>query len=114
MSSLAVSRSAHHVPSPPALATVPPNGQPATLAETIDHEALAYRAWKTPTGDFLASKLEDLAQLVRWTGAATPAEHVDRLDVWDAEIAEQHFDRGYSEGFAAAQRQHGLSVNDRF
>jgi hypothetical protein len=93
---------------------VPLNGQPATLAETIDHEALAYRAWKTPTGDFLATKLEELATLVRWTGAATPADHIDRMDVWDAEIAEQHFDRGYREGFAAAQRQHGLSLNDRF
>ena len=48
------------------------NGQPRTLAEVVDHEAMGYRAWGTPTGDFLARQMERLAQLVRWTGADDP------------------------------------------
>ena len=45
------------------------DGRPTTLAELVDHEALAYRAWGTPEGDFLARQMERLSQLVRWTGA---------------------------------------------
>jgi hypothetical protein len=81
------------------------NGQPITLIETIEHEALAYRAWNTQEGDFLASSLERLAQLFRWTGAANPAEHEARMEVWDAEIAERHFERGYSEGLDVGRRE---------
>ena len=47
---------------------------------------------------FLARQMDRLAQLVRWTGAATPEDHEGRMDVWDAEIAERQFDRGYAEG----------------
>jgi hypothetical protein len=85
--------------------SLPCNGQPVSLAETIDHEALAYRAWRTAEGDFLAEQLERLAQLVRWTGASTPREHLDRMEVWDASIREQHFEQGYAEGYEAARRE---------
>ena len=61
-------------PSPAEVVTIEPtaNGRPRTLAEVVDHEALAYRAWGTPTGDFLAAQMERVAQLIRWTGATTP------------------------------------------
>ena len=34
--------------------SLPVNGQPRTLIEIVDHEALGYRAWGTPEGDSLA------------------------------------------------------------
>jgi hypothetical protein len=89
-----------------AIESAPANGQPRTLVEIVDHEALGYRAWKTPEGDFLAAHLEHLAQLLRWTGASTPSEHFERLEVWEAEVAERHFDRGYAEGLEAGLREH--------
>jgi len=74
------------------------------MVETVEHEALGYRVCGTPEGDFLARQMDRLAQLIRWTGATTPREHEDRMEVWDSEIAERHFDRGYSEGFEAGRR----------
>ena len=71
----------------------------------VEHEALSYRAWGTPAGDFLAERLERVAQLVRLTGASTPAEHNDRMAVWDDDIRQREFDRGYSEGIEAARRE---------
>jgi hypothetical protein len=84
---------------------VPANGQPISLAESIDHEAIAYRAQESDVAIFLADQLDRLAQLVRFTGATTPREHLDRMNVWDAEIAEQHFSRGYAEGREAGRRE---------
>ena len=82
----------------------PVNGQPLTIAEVVDHEAMGYRAWGTPAGDFLARHMERLAQLIRWTNAATPEDHEARMEVWDDEIREQWFDRGYHEGYDAGRR----------
>lgn len=82
----------------------PDNGQPATLADIVDHEARAYRAWGTPSGDFLARHMERLAQLVRWTGASTPEEQEARMEVWDDEVRDQWYDRGYQEGLQAGRR----------
>ncbi len=86
---------------PPA---VPNNGQPMTLAEVIDHESMAYRAWGTPAGDFLARQMERLAQLVRWTGASTPEDHDARMEVWDDELREQWYERGYQDGVDAGRQ----------
>ena len=83
---------------------VPSNGQPLTLAETIEHEAMAYRAWGTPAGDFLARQMERLAQLVRWTGATTPEDHEARMEVWDDELREQWYERGYQDGVEAGRQ----------
>jgi hypothetical protein len=73
----------------------PVTAKPTTLAELVDHEALAYRAWHSPEGDFLAEQMERLAQLIRWTGASTPREHADRMEVWEDEIRDRAFERGY-------------------
>jgi hypothetical protein len=81
------------------------DGRPTTLAETVDHEALAYRSWGTPEGDFLARQMERLAQLVRWTGATTPEDHEDRMEVWDEDLRRQWEDRGYEAGYAAGRRE---------
>jgi hypothetical protein len=85
--------------------SVPANGQPLRLAEIVDHEAMGYRAWGTPAGEFLARQMERLAQLIRWTDAATPEDHEARLEIWDEEIRRQWFDRGYHEGYEAGRRQ---------
>jgi hypothetical protein len=53
--------------------TVPVNGQPTTLLELVEHEAIAYRAQGTPIGDFLAS------QMVGWpSSSAGPARRPPR------------------------------------
>jgi hypothetical protein len=83
---------------------IPRNGQPLTLAEVVEHETMGYRAWGTPTGEFLARQMERLAQLIRWTGATTPEDHEARVEVWDEEIREQCFERGYQEGYEAGRR----------
>lgn len=82
-------------------APTPANGVPRTLVETIDDEARSYWSWGTPTGDFLARQMERLAQLVRWTGATTPADHEARMEVWEEDIRAQQYDRGYADGLAA-------------
>ena len=89
---------------PLATSVVPSNGQPMTLTEVVDHAAIAYRAWGTPAGEFLARQMERLAQLIRWTGATTPEEHETRMEVWDEEVREQWYDRGYHDGQEAGRR----------
>ena len=71
---------------------------PRTLAELVDHEALAYRAWGTPEGDFLAPA--DGA-----AGAAHPLhagrdaqEFEDRLEVYEFDLRAREYDRGFEDG----------------
>jgi hypothetical protein len=97
----------------PHVPIVPSNGQPTTLLETVQHEARAYRAWETSTGDFLAEQLERVAQLIAWTRAASPDEYRDRLEIWDRQIADDHHRRGYADGYEAARNELGLSLEDR-
>ena len=99
---------------PPIAAAVPINGQPMTLAEVVDHEAMAYRAWGTPAGEFLARQMERLAQLVRWTGGSTPEEHEARMEVWDEEVREQWYDRGYHDGREAGRQEAARLRDDRY
>jgi len=94
MSTLANTPSAHH--SSPAM--LPANGQPVTLAEQVDHEALAFRSRGDSIGQFIADHLDRLAQLVRWTGAETPDQHEERMEVWEDEIRAKWYDRGYEAG----------------
>ena len=82
-----------------------PNGEPKTLAETVDHEAIAYRTWGTPTGDFLARQMERLAQLIRWTGATSPEDHESRMEVWDDDLRREWEERGFAAGHEAGRRE---------
>jgi hypothetical protein len=88
------------------------NGQPLTLTEAVDHEAMAYRAWGTPAGEFLARHMERLAQLIRWTGATTPEEQEARMEVWDEEIRQQWYDRGYHDGQEAGRNEAARARRD--
>jgi hypothetical protein len=92
---------------------LPANGQPVTFAEQIDHESLAFRSRGDAIGQFIADHLDRLAQLVRWTGAQTPDQHEDRMEVWDDEIRAKWFDRGYQAGVEATSGVYGLSMDDR-
>jgi hypothetical protein len=80
------------------------DGPRPSLAEIVDREVIGYRARGTATGEFLARQMERLAQLIRWTDAATPEDHEARMEVWDEEIREQWFNRGYHEGYEAGRR----------
>lgn len=89
--------------SPPPV--VPANGQPTTFLEVVEHEAMGFRAWGTPVGDFLSDQLGRVAQLIRWTGARTPADHEDRLETYETELRARDYDRGYLDGLEAGRRE---------
>jgi hypothetical protein len=78
--------------------TIAVTAAPRTLAEVVDHEALAYRAWNTPEGDFLARQMERLAQLIRFTEAETPGEFEDRLEAYEFDLRAREYDRGFEDG----------------
>jgi hypothetical protein len=84
--------------------TAPVDGRPTTLLEFVDDEARSYRARGTPEAAFIAEHLERLAQLIKWTGATTPAEHEARMDVWDESVREQWYERGMAEARALMGR----------
>jgi hypothetical protein len=60
----------------------------AGFVEQIRHQASICRLQETPVGDFLYRHLEELASLVRWTGAGTPDEYEDRLTAWHASLGD--------------------------
>lgn len=94
-----------HEPGNPATEAVPANGQPTTLLEIVEHEAMGYRAWGTPAGRFLADQLGRIAQLLRWSGARTPEDHEDRMELYDRELRDRHYDQGYHDGLEAGRRE---------
>jgi hypothetical protein len=84
---------------------VPANGQPTSFVEVVEHEAMGYRAWGTPVGDFLGEQLGRIARLIRWTGARTPADHDDRIEAHEAELRARDYDRGYHDGLELGRRE---------
>jgi hypothetical protein len=85
--------------------SLPANGQPMGLAEIVDHEALGYKAWGTAEGDFLARQMGRLAQLIRWTGGKDPADHEDRMELYDRELRDRYFEQGFAEGLEQGRRE---------
>jgi hypothetical protein len=55
----------------------------------------SYGGWH----DWLGGQIDRLAQLVRWTGATSPSEHEERMEVYERELRE----RCYADGYAAAK-----------
>ena len=82
----------------------PANGQPISLVEIVEHEALGYRAWGTPEGDFLARQMDRLSQLIRWTEASNPDDFDDRMELYDRELRDRHYDQGYHDGLEEGRR----------
>ena len=83
----------------------PPAEGGLSFAEAIEHEAGAFRSRGTDLGRFLADELERVAQLVRFTRGASPAEHRDRLEAWDRDNAEDHARRAYAAGYDHGRRE---------
>ena len=73
---------------------------PRTLAETVDHEALAYRAWGTPEGDFLSHRWSGWRSVIRLTEAETPGDFEDRLEVYECDLRAREYDRGFEDGMS--------------
>ncbi|HLI57642.1 MAG TPA: hypothetical protein VKY26_11505 [Actinomycetota bacterium] len=71
---------------------------PRTLAEQVDHEAIAYRVQGTELGDFLAGQMDRLAQLIRLAEAETVAQFLDRFEAMESWAREAHYERGYQDG----------------
>jgi hypothetical protein len=90
---------------PPAPSVAPLNGQPMTLLEIVEHESMGYRAWGSPAGKFLSDQLGRIAQLLRWTGARTPEEHEERMEVYERELRDRYYDQGYHDGLEAGRRE---------
>jgi hypothetical protein len=81
------------------------SAEPASLAELVGREAMAYREHNTAEGNFLACQLDRLAQLIRFVGASTPNEFDERIEVLEADVREQWFRNGYEDGMEAGCRQ---------
>ena len=92
---------------------VPANGQPTTLLEIVEHEAMGYKAWGTPAGRFLADQLGRIAQLLRWSGARTPEDHEDRMELYDRELRDRHYDQGYQDGLEAGRPRSTVAPLDQ-
>jgi hypothetical protein len=72
-----------------------------SLAELVDRQADAYRAWPLDAGRMIARALDELALKIRMTDAATPAEFEARKDTLDADARAQWEAIGYEEGRAS-------------
>lgn len=72
-----------------------PDAATLDLAELVDRQAAAYRAWPLEAGEMIARALDELALKVRMTGATTPAEYEARIEVIDADIRSDWEARGY-------------------
>ena len=81
-------------------APAPIAGGAPSLADLVAAEADRLRRSASPIGGFLADQLERVAQLVRWTGATTPEEHQDRIEVWEEQAREHAYEMGRQAGQA--------------
>ncbi len=71
------------------------------LAGLIDHTAEFFAGWPTDAGKLIAETLSDLAQRIRFTSSATPAEYAVRSEQVDLDARESWYAAGYLEGKAA-------------
>lgn len=80
-----------------------------SLAELVEAQARAFRAWNLGAADLMAERLEELAAEVRLTNAATPDQFRDRIDVIrmdeDRRLIAFGEDVGFADGLAAADRR---------
>jgi hypothetical protein len=72
-----------------------------SLAELVEAQAVAYRAWPLAAGAMIARHLEDLAQRIRYVSATTPQEYEARSDQIDREARDQWEAIGFENGRAS-------------
>lgn len=86
------------------------------LADRLGEMAREYRAtghrlardlpgFDLELSGMIADEIDRLAQLVRFTGAATPAEHRERLEVMDRDRDEDIIRRAYADGYDHGRRE---------
>lgn len=79
-------------------APAPIAGGAPSLADRIEQRAARMRRLEGELGAFLADQLERVAQLVAFTGAQSPQDFADRLDVHERDLLASEYDRGFSDG----------------
>ena len=57
-----------------------------------------FRRSGSPLAGFIADQLERLAQVVAFTGAQSPQDFADRLDVHERDLLASEYDRGFADG----------------
>jgi hypothetical protein len=80
-------------------------GATLSLADLVSKQAEAFRAWPIEAGAMIADALDDLAAKIQATDAHTPDEYRARIEILEAEAAEQHQEIGYQEGLAAGRAE---------
>ena len=73
-------------------------GGAPSLADRVAAEADRFRRSGSPLAGFLADQLERLAQVVAFTGAQSPQDFADRLDVHERDLLASEYDRGFADG----------------
>ena len=82
----------------PVEAPAPIAGGAPSLADRVAAEADRFRRSGSPLAGFLADQLERLAQVIAFTGAQSPQDFVDRLDVHERDLLASEYDRGFADG----------------
>ncbi len=59
------------------------------LAEWVEAKSRQAMLLDDERHEWLGRKIGELAQLVRWTGASSPAEHDDRMETYERELRER-------------------------
>jgi hypothetical protein len=62
-----------------------------TFADWIAEKARQAAILEDDRHGWLSGHIARLAQLVRWTGATTPEEHEDRMEVYERELRERTY-----------------------
>ena len=102
-----------HEPGNVATEVVPANGQPTTLLEIVEHEAMGYKAWGTPAGRFLADQLGRIAQLLRWSAHERPKITKIEWSFTTASCATAITTRATRTASKPAAAKHGRAVRSR-
>ena len=79
-------------------APAPIAGGAPSLADRVAAEADRFRRSGSPLAGFLADQLERLAQVIAFTGAQSPQDFADRLDVHERDLLASEYDRGFADG----------------
>jgi hypothetical protein len=79
-------------------APAPLAGGAPSLADLVTAEADRLRRSASPIAGFLADQLDRLAQLVAFTGAQSPRDFADRIEIHERDLLAREYDRGFTDG----------------
>ena len=86
----------------------------AELLAYVRAEIQRLRALDGPCARFVRSQLESIEQLLRFTGANSPAEFDARIECNEEWVKEEAYGRGWAEGRAQASHEiaHGVHLHN--